>query len=133
MTVNQDVLNWSVGALGAIGTIYATYMTRKSKARIRNEDEAVFVENADKFTSIWERISAPMQEEMKGMREEQREMLNKYTELKIEFEVSKSKSDFMIEQLKLRAEKAEVERDKYKKENEELRDQIGGGFIKKFG
>jgi len=133
MVISQEILNWGLGIVTLISGSYGVYMNRKSKTYIKNEEDSIFVENAEKLTGIWEKLSNGFQSELAYLRKESREMLDKYTELKIELEVSKSKSDFVIEQLKLQLDKVETERDKYKKEVEDLKEQIGSGIVRKFG
>jgi len=133
MNLSQDVLNWGLGIVTVVASSYGVYMNRKSKKQIKNEEDSIFVDNAEKLTGIWERLSNGFQSELAYLRKESKEMLDKYTELKIELEVSKSKSDFVIEQLKLQVKELQVDRDRWKNEAESLREQIGTGFIKKFG
>lgn len=133
MQLSQDVLNWGLGIVTLASGSYGVYMNRKSKKQIKNEEDSIFVDNAEKLTGIWERLSNGFQSELAYLRKESKEMLDKYTELKIELEVSKSKSDFVIEQLKLQIKEITLDRDKWRKQAEDLRDQIGTGVIKKFG
>lgn len=131
MIDTREIINGGLGALGVLGTAWGVYMQRKSKQHQKNEEDSIFVENAEKLTGIWEKLSNGFQSELAYLREESKDMLHKYTELKIELEVSKSKSDFVIEQLKLQVERLEAERDRYKKEAEDLRVQLGTGIIRK--
>lgn len=126
-----NILNWSLGVLGTVGTAYAVWVNRKSKRFKEAEEGDKFIESAVKLTDIWGKLSENLQVEIAELRKESKEMMQKYMELKIEFDVTKAKSDFVIEQLKLENERFKAENERLKSENSDLRQQLGVGIVKK--
>ncbi|MFA6072165.1 MAG: hypothetical protein WC810_26670 [Janthinobacterium sp.] len=130
MKINETILTWSAITLGAFGTAYAAWVSRKSKRFKEAEEGDKFIESAVKLTNIWEKLSKNLQNEIEFLRKESQAMNEKYTQLKIDFEVTKAKSDFVIEQLKLENELLKVENERMKSENREMRGQLGIGSVK---
>ena len=130
MKINETILTWGVIALGTLGTAYAAYISRKSKRFKEAEEGDKFIESAVKLTDIWEKLSKNLQNEIEFVRKEYQAMNEKYTQLKIDFEVTKAKSDFVIDQLKLENELLKAENERVKIENREMRGQLGIGSVK---
>lgn len=130
MKINETILNWSIGAMGTLGTIYAVWISRKSKRFKEAEEGDKFIESAVKLTDIWEKLSKNLQNEIEFLRKESQSMNDKYTALRIDFEVTKAKSDFVIDQLKLENELLKTENERIKTENREMRSELGMSSIK---
>lgn len=131
MAVSQELLNWGAGVLTTISGGYALYMNRKSKKAIQNEEESVFIDNAAKLADVWEKLSKTLQDDIRTLKEENKEIFEKYTQLKVDFETQKNTSAFIIKKLELDLEKLTMENSNLKKENSELRELMGGGSIRK--
>lgn len=128
-----NILNWSLGVLATVGTGYGVWMNRKSKRFKEAEEGDKFIESAVKLTDIWGKLSEHLQLEIAELRKEGKEVMQKYMELKIDFDVTKAKSDFVIEQLKLENERIKAENERLSSENSSLREQLGVGIVKKMG
>jgi hypothetical protein len=126
----NELLTWSVGALGALGGIYGTYAIRKSKRYQRAEEDGEMIENADKIISMWERLSSAQVTEVKELKEQYKEILTKYNDLRVEFEVEKRNNGFLIEQYKMQLSQKDAEIAIHKTEIENLRLQLGVGVVK---
>lgn len=131
MTISQELLNWGAGVLTTGCGAWAVYMGRKSKKARQNEEESIFIDNASKLADVWEKLSKTLQDDIKTLKEENREIFEKYTQLKVDFETQKNTSAFIIKKLELDLEKLSLENTSLKKENSELRDMVGTATIRK--
>jgi hypothetical protein len=125
-----DLLNWSIGVLGVVGTAYGTWAVRKSKRMRKVEEDGEMLENADKIVSMWEKLSANSVQELRELKGEFKAMSQKYNDLRVEFEVEKRQNGFLIEQYKLQSAQKDLEITRLTEENSKLREQIGSGLIR---
>ena len=129
--LTQEFLNWSLGVIAAGSAGYGYWVNKKSKKYKEAEEGEKFIDSAVKLTDVWEKLSSNLQVEIKYLRDESKEMLEKYTLLKIDFEVSKGTSAVLIENLSLENERLKMENDRLRAENKELIAKLGGGVVKK--
>lgn len=127
----QEILNGGLAAVSALTTSWAVYMTKKSRTYKKNEEESLFIDNASKLAEVWEKLSKSLQDEVGFLRAENKEMLQKYTDLKVELETQKNTSAFIIKKLELDLETLKMENANLKVENSDLREQVGTGVIKR--
>lgn len=125
-----ELISGIVGLSGVAGTIYGTWAIRKSKRMQSIEESGEMIDNADKIVTMWEKLSANYITELRDLKGEYKEMNQKYNDLRIEFEVEKRQSGFLIEQYKLQLSQKDAEIATLKTENNFLRDQLGTGVIK---
>lgn len=129
----NDFLTWSIGALGAAGGIYGTWAIRKSKRFQKGEEDNQFLDSAERAVAIWEKLSSNMTEELKHLRDELKSVENKYNELRIQFEVQKSLSEFAIQQKDTRIKELEAEVSILAADNQRLKASTPMGTIKNIG
>jgi hypothetical protein len=116
-----DLLNWSVGAGGVLGTIYTVWAAKKSKGIVKAEEDEGMLENADKIVTMWEKLSANYITELKELKDEYKTVTKQYNDLRVEFEVEKNKSTFLIEQYKLQIAQKDAEIAMLKADNDNMR------------